>query len=161
KVALERDKGPVALVLTRQKVPQLDRSRAEDGLAQGAYVLSDPPDGVPRLILMGSGSEVHLLVAAEAELAKDGVRARVVSMPSMELFAEQRKSVQDEVLPPSIPKRLAVEAASPLSWYPFVGEQGDVIGMDRFGASAPYERIFEELNLTVEEVVRRARRLVE
>jgi len=162
-VALARRDGPTALVLTRQKVPVLDRTRyaPADGLRHGAYVLADPAGAAPpELILIGTGSEVALVVAAQAELAAEGVRARVVSMPSWELFAAAPPEHRDAVLPPAVPRRLAVEAAATLGWERWVGSGGAVLGVDRFGASAPGEVVLRELGFTVEAVVARARRLL-
>jgi transketolase len=162
KVALERRHGPTALVLTRQKVPVLDRTvlAPADGLARGAYVLADGPGGRPELILIGTGSEVSLLTAAQATLAKEGVRARVVSMPSWELFAAQPAEYRAGVLPPEVGRRLAVEAAATFGWERWVGPQGSVIGIDRFGASAPGEVNMHELGFTVDHVLARARALL-
>jgi len=124
-------------------------------------VLSDAAAGTPQVILLASGSEVSLALDAQALLAKEGVAARVVSVPCLELFAQQDERYRDEVLPPSVKARLAVEAAHPLSWYRLVGDGGDVLGIERFGASAPYERIFREFGFTPEHVARRARALLE
>ncbi len=154
-------RGPVALVLTRQKLGYIDRVRygSAAGLARGAYVLADPQGGPPEVVLLSSGSEVGLVLQAQTELAAEGVRARVVSMPSHELFARQARDYRDEVLPPGIP-RVAMEAAHPMSWYQWVGLDGIVIGITRFGASAPYQRIYEELGLTVAHVVAAAKQVV-
>ncbi len=162
RVAIEHRGGPVALALTRQNVPVLDRRRLGPaaGLRRGGYVLSDAAGGEPRVILLASGSEVSLALDAQALLAADGLAARVVSMPCLELFAAQDRRYRDEVLPPSVQPRLAVEVAHPMSWYPLVGDGGDVLGIERFGASAPYERIFEEFGFTPENVARRAKALL-
>jgi transketolase len=162
RVALERRHGPTALVLTRQKVPVLDRTvlAPADGVARGAYVLADDPGGRPELILIATGSEVSLAVAAHATLAKEGVRARVVSMPSWELFAAQPAEYRARVLPPEVGRRLAVEAAATFGWERWVGPQGSVIGIDRFGASAPGEVNMRELGFTVDHVLARARALL-
>ncbi len=168
RVAILHRDGPVALVLTRQKVPVIDRATyaPANGLRLGAYVLADAPAGKPAIVLMASGSEVQLALGAYARLAGEGVAARVVSMPCMELFARQPQQYRDAVLPPSVPARLAVEAASPQPWYRWVGEgegegdRGAVLGIERFGASAPYQRIYQEFGLTVENVVRRAKELL-
>ena len=163
RIAVGRRHGPTALALTRQKVPFLDRSRLAPaaGVARGGYVLSEPDGGSPEVILMASGSEVHLVLAASEPLRALGIRARVVSMPSLELFAQQPAGYRDEVLPPGLRHRLAVEAAHPMPWYRWVGEAGEVLGITRFGASAPYERIYEELGLTAENVVRRVRAMLD
>ena len=162
RVALGRRHGPTALALTRQKVPFLDRGRLAPaaGVARGGYVLSEPADGSPEVILMASGSEVHLVLAAREPLHALGIRARVVSMPSLELFTQQSAAYRDEVLPPGLRHRLAVEAAHPMPWHRWVGEAGEVLGVTRFGASAPYERIYEELGLTAENAVRRVRAML-
>jgi transketolase len=165
KTAVEHEHGPVALVLTRQKLGFIDRSAqsgfgSANGLAQGAYVLEDPPKGTkPKVLLMSSGSEVGLIVAAKAKLAEAGIPARVVSMPSMELFERQSDSYRASVLPEGIP-RVAIEAAHPMSWYKWVGGNGVVLGLTRYGASAKYETIYKELGLTVDKVVETAKGLV-
>jgi transketolase len=154
-------RGPVALALTRQKVAFLDRSRHQptDGLARGAYILSDATAGAPQIVLMASGSEVQIAAEAQSRLENDGVRVRLVSAPSLELFAQQPQSYRRLVLPHDVP-RIALEAASPMSWYRWVGERGAILGLERFGASAPYERIYEGLGLTPERVVEEARTLL-
>ena len=158
RAALRRGEGPVALVLTRQKLGLIDRSRyaSAAGLQRGAYVLADAEGGEPEVVLMSSGSEVALVLEAQRRLAGAGVRARAVSMPSHELFAEQEDTYRREVLPAGVP-RVAVEAAHPMSWQRWVGDNGVVLGISRFGASAPYARIYEELGLTVDRVVEAAR----
>jgi len=162
KVAVDLPAGPVALILTRQKLPFIDRTKyaAAAGLAQGAYVLADPPRNTkPRVVLMASGSEVQFVIAAQDQLAARGVAARVVSMPSMELFERQSAEYQKSVLPPGVP-RVAIEAAQPMSWYRWVGLTGEAIGLHRFGASSPYERIYKELGITADAVVDAAMRVV-
>jgi len=161
KAAVNQESGPVALVLTRQKLGFIDRDRYAPaaGLARGAYVLADPERGVaPRVVLLSSGSEVGLILAAHQKLADAGLPSRVVSMPSMELFERQEQDYQDSVLPHGIP-RVSIEAGHPMSWYRWVGSDGVVLGLDRYGASAPYERIYEELGLTVDTIVDAARRV--
>jgi transketolase len=157
KVAVTHRHGPVALALTRQKVGFFDRSQfaAAQELRRGGYVLRDA-DGQPEILLIASGSEVHIIVAAQAQLQARGIPARVVSMPSLELFAAQPRDWRAAVLPPNVPWRIAVEAAHPMPWYRWVGDQGAVIGIERFGASAPYERIYEEFGLTPAHVVDKA-----
>ncbi len=159
RAALGRTAGPTALVLTRQKVPVIDRTRcaAADGLRRGAYVLAEAAAGAPRLILIGSGSEVGLCLAARELLEKDGVPTRVVSAPSLELFARADAAYREAVLPGAVRARLAVEAAATFGWHRWVGDAGDVLGIDRFGASAPDARIFRELGFTPENVAARAR----
>jgi transketolase len=161
RVAMEHDDGPVALVLTRQKLAFIDREvyASADGLAQGAYVLANPPSGAaPKVVLMSSGSEVGLIVQAHQKLAAAGVASRVVSMPSMELFERQDAAYRASVLPQGVP-RVAIEAAHPMSWYKWVGLEGTVLGLTRYGASAPYETIYKELGLTVDRVVDAAQKL--
>jgi transketolase len=159
--ALKHKNGPVALALTRQKLGWIDREKygAAAGLAKGAYVLADAPGGAPEVVLMSSGSEVGLVLAAQTKLAEGGIRARAVSMPSHELFSAQPLEYQQEVLPPGT-KRLAIEAAHPMSWYRWVGSDGIIIGIDHFGASAPYLDIYKGFGLTVDKLVEAARGLV-
>ncbi|MBV6273615.1 transketolase [Alcaligenaceae bacterium CGII-47] len=152
------ERRPVALVLTRQDIPTLRRDTyaGADGLRQGAYVLADAPNGHPRLILMGSGSEVSLLVDAHHLLLLLGVQTRVVSMPSWELFDEQTQAYRDTVLPPGIKARLSVEAGVSQGWRQYVGDQGDILAIDRFGTSAPGERAMREYGFTVQNICQRA-----
>jgi transketolase len=162
KVAMERRDGPTMLVLTRQKLPALDRSSgAAEGVRQGAYVLLDPPGGgKPDSILIATGSEVGVALDAARLLHGDRIRTRVVSMPSWELFAAQPESYRDSVLPPSVRSRVAVEAAGALGWSRWTTDDGAMVGMDKFGASAPGERLFEEFKLTPEHVARAVRQLL-
>ncbi len=157
-----RDGGPIALLLTRQGVPVLDRSRLAPAseLHKGAYVLVDAQNGKPELILLASGSEVPLVVAAWEELEKEGISTRVVAMPSWEIFERQPENYKREVLPPEVTKRLAVEAAMPFGWERYVGNEGDVLGIDHFGASAPYKVLMEKYGFTVENIVARAKALL-
>ncbi len=161
KVALERQ-GPVGLLLTRQKLPILEgtRERAMEGVTHGAYVLSESPLSRIDLILMASGSEVWLAMEAQQRLAAEKIGARVVSMPSWELFEEQTLFYQLTVLPPSAPRRLAIEAGLPLGWERYVGEQGVIMGIERFGASAPYQRLQQEFGFTPDRVVEAALKLM-
>ncbi len=161
RVALEHKKGPVALVLTRQKLSFIDRSKyaAASGLARGAYVLADASGGAPAVVLMSSGSEVGLILDAQKKLEAYGIRARAVSMPSHELFARQDQAYRDSVLPKGV-KRIAMEAAHPMSWYRWVGDDGVILGLERFGASAPAPTIYEHLGLTVARMVDTAKQLV-
>ena len=156
-----KHKGPVALVLTRQKLPFIDRTKyaAAGGLARGAYILADAPGGAPQVVLMSSGSEVSLILDAQTKLAGEGIRARAVSMPSMEIFARQDQAYRDSVLPTGV-KRVAIEAAHPMSWYRWVGDDGAIIGLERFGASAPAPTIYEHLGITAARVVETAKQLV-
>ena len=157
-IAIESRSCPVALVLSRQNVPTLERSQyaSADGLRSGAYVLADAPGGRADIILIGTGSELSLVVAARERLAKQNIHARVVSMPSWELFDQQPKEYRATILPKSVPARLAVEAALPLGWHRYVGDNGDVVGIERFGASAPGNVVMEKLGFTVDHVVERA-----
>jgi transketolase len=161
-IALETHGRPAALILSRQNLPTLDRSRCApaEGARRGAYVLADAEGGVPDLLLLASGSEVSLAAAAQRKLSERNVRARVVSMPSWELFDEQPQGYRDEVLPPRLGKRLAVEAGTPLGWHRYIGSEGGIIGVERFGASAPGEVVLREYGFTVENVCRRALELL-
>jgi transketolase len=158
RVALEARCRPVALILSRQRVPTLDRTRfaSADGLRRGAYVLMDAPDGKPDLILIATGSELALAVGAAEKLLARQVRARLVSMPSWELFDMQPPEYREAVLPPSVPARLAIEAGASQGWHRYVGDRGDVLGVDRFGASAPGDVLLREYGFTVENVCSRA-----
>ena len=162
RVALETRDRPVVLVLSRQHLPTLDRSRyaSADGLRRGAYVLSDAADGKPELILIASGSEVGLVVAAAERLQGAGIAVRLVSMASWELFEAQSRAYRHAVLPPSISARLAVEAGAAQGWHRYVGERGDVLGVARFGASAPGPVLLREYGFSVENVCRRALALI-
>jgi transketolase len=157
RVALEAGDHPVALVLTRQNVPTLDRAQfaPADGLRHGAYVLADAPNGSPDAILIASGSEVGLIMAARQKLQDQKVLTRVISMPSWELFDAQPRNYRDQVLLPSIHARLAVEAGASQGWHRYVGDHGDVLGVDRFGASAPGDVVMREYGFTVENVCKR------
>jgi len=161
-IAIESRSCPVALVLSRQNVPTLERSQyaSADGLRRGAYVLADAPGGRADIILIGTGSELSLVVAARERLAKQNIHARVVSMPSWELFDQQPEEYRATILPKSVPARLAVEAALPLGWHRYVGDNGDVVGIERFGASAPGNVVMEKLGFTVDHVVERATALL-
>ncbi len=161
RAALLRKDGPTALALTRQNLPHLDRTvyASASGLHRGAYILADAPNGQPDMILLASGSEVSLITEAAKRLAERGIQARVVSVPSMEIFNRQPKEYQESILPSAVTKRLAVEAAAPMSWYRYVGLDGAVVGIERFGASAPYKTLMEKYGLTVENVVAHALRV--
>ncbi|MBI5305845.1 MAG: transketolase [Chloroflexi bacterium] len=161
RVAIETN-APVAILLTRQNLATLDRTQyaSADGVRRGGYILADAASGHPEIILMATGSEVPLIVGAQKKLAEQGIAARIVSMPSWELFDAQPKEYRDAVLPPSIRARLAVEAGITQGWHKYVGLDGDVIGLDRFGASAPFAVIFEKLGFTVDNVVARANKLL-
>jgi transketolase len=159
KLALERKDGPTALVLTRQGLPLI--TPVDNGTAHGAYVLAEVAEvGVaPDVVLVATGSEVHLALAARERLAEEGIPARVVSMPSWELFDAQPDDYRASVLPPGVP-RLAIETGVTTAWARYLGEKGQVIGLDRFGASAPYKVLFEQFGFTVENVVKQVHILV-
>jgi transketolase len=161
KAALSDSGRPHALILTRQKLPVLDRKKfpSADGLFKGGYILSDSK-GRPDIILMSSGSEIHLVLEAAENLKKDGVKVRVVNMPCFEFFEGQPELYKRKVLPPEVETRLAVEAGATLGWYKYIGLRGDVIGLDRFGASAPAKVLFEKFGFTVDNVVARAKKLL-
>jgi transketolase len=158
RVAMTHKGGPLLFALTRQKVPTFDRAEMApaSGLKRGAYVLTETRGKPPEIILIATGSEVQLAVGAKAELEKQGRAVRVVSMPSFELFEREDRAYRDSVLPPALRRRIAIEAAAPLSWYRWVGPEGDVIGMTTFGASAPYQDLAKHFGFTVERVVERA-----
>jgi transketolase len=162
KVAVEARDRPVLLALTRQDVATLDRNRyaSAEGLRRGAYVLSDAKDKAPALILMASGSEVGLILAAADRLRAEGVAVRCVSMPSWDLFEAQPQSYRDEVLPPKVTARLAVELGVEQGWHRYVGERGDMLGIDCFGASAAADVLLEKYGFTVDNVVARAKNLL-
>ncbi|MCX8036804.1 MAG: transketolase [Candidatus Sumerlaeia bacterium] len=162
RAAMLRKTGPTVLVLTRQNVPVLDPAKyaSAEGVLKGAYILSKEKAAKPDLILIASGSEVHLALEAQAKLEAEGVAVRVVSLPSWELFRAQPQGYRDEVLPPAVRARLAIEAASPMGWHEWVGDGGDVIGIEKFGASAPYQELFKQYGLTVENVIARAKKLL-
>jgi transketolase len=161
--ALELNDRPAALILSRQNLPTLDRGlfAPAEGLARGAYILAGSPDSAPDLILMASGSEVHLAVTAREKLQEKGLSVRVVSMPSWELFDAQPASYRDQVLPPAVTARLAVEAGITQGWHRYVGGGGDVIGMDSFGAAAPGPTVTAAFGFTVENVCNRSLELLQ
>ena len=163
RVLMKLHHSPVALVLTRQAVPVLDRSRyaSAAGLARGAYVLADPPDADPDLILIGTGSEVQLCLAAYEQLTDEGEEVRVVSMPSWELFDQQPREYRDEVLPRGVAARVSVEQASTLGWERFAGNGGEMIGMHTFGASAPLKDLQTKFGFTPDAIVAACRRQLE
>jgi len=157
--------GPVALLLSRQNVPTLDRSAglgAARELERGGYVLWDSgePAATPALILISTGAEVPSTLDAARKLAGEGTSVRVVSMPCIELFEAQSQAYRDSVLPPQVSARLAVEPGATMSWWKWVGSKGDVLGLDRFGASAPGTKVLEELGFSTENIAARARALL-
>ncbi|MBM3137921.1 MAG: hypothetical protein FJZ98_07015 [Chloroflexi bacterium] len=160
--AIENRDHPTTLIFTRQNVPTLDRekfAKAEE-LHKGAYVLADLGNGQPDIILMATGSEVDLIVKAGEKLAEEGVNVRLVSFPCWSFYEQQPQSYRDAVLDPAIEKRIAVEAGVTLGWERWVGTKGEIMGVDKYGASAPYEKIFEEYGLTADHVYQKAKDLL-
>ncbi|MPZ65949.1 MAG: transketolase [Pseudonocardiaceae bacterium] len=157
KAVLEKPAGPAGLALTRQNVPVLEGTDPA-GVARGGYVLADAADGLPQVVLIATGSEVQFAVGAREALAAEGIGARVVSMPCVEWFDAQDRSYRDQVIPPHIPARVAVEAGIAQSWHRFVGDGGEVVSLEHFGASADYETLFREFGFTIESVTDAARR---
>ena len=162
KVIMQLKHEPAAIVLTRQALPTFDRSKyaPASGVTKGAYVLADAPDGKPEVILMATGSEVSLCVTAYEQLTKDGIKARVVSMPSWDIFEKQSEDYKKQVLPPAVKARVSVEAASTFGWSQYVGPTGKMIGMHRFGASAPIQDLLKKFGFTADKVVEAAREAI-
>jgi transketolase len=162
KIIMKLKKEPVALILTRQALPTFDRTKyaSAAGLARGGYILADAEGGKPQVILMATGSEVYLCIDAYEKLKAEGIRARVVSIPSWDIFDHQDQSYRDQVLPPNVTARVAVEQAAILGWSQYVGPKGYVIGMRSFGASAPLKDLQKKFGFTVDAVVQKARELV-
>jgi transketolase, bacterial and yeast len=160
--AVENKENPVALVLTRQNLPILEGTvqGARDNVRKGAYVVSEAANGKPAAQLIATGSEVQLAVAAQKALAEEGIHVRVISMPSWDLFDKQPKEYKDSVLLPDVKARLAIEMAHPFGWERYVGDQGDILGIDTFGASAPGDRVIKEYGFTVENVVSKVKALL-
>ncbi|MBS1597743.1 MAG: transketolase [Bacteroidetes bacterium] len=161
RVALEHKDGPVALILTRQGLPVIDREKYEkaNALERGAYILSES-EGEPQVILIATGSEVHLLLKTQEKLKGESIASRVVSMPSWELFERQKEEYKEKIFPKNIRKRLAVEAGSPLGWHKYVTDDGDVLGINRFGESAPGDEVMKEFGFTVDNIVDRVRKML-
>lgn len=159
KHALKHKDGPTALILTRQNLPVYEETGA--GLEKGAYILKDAPGGTPQVLLLATGSEVSIAMDAWEKLNDEGIGARVVSMPCWELFEEQDKAYRDEVLPPEVKARVSIEAGATQGWYKWIGLEGTAIGLDHFGASAPYKQIFEGFGITSDHVVEAAKKLVQ
>jgi transketolase len=155
KLALNRKEGPTAIILTRQKLPIIDQGRfaSPEGVLRGGYILAEAPQGSPAAIIVATGSEVHLALAAYDRLTQEGIAVRVVSMPSWEVFEDQEAPYREQVLPDSIKARVGIEAGVPMGWERYVGDQGRVIGIQRFGASAPGAVVFEKFGFTPEAVV--------
>jgi transketolase len=162
RVIMTHTHGPVLLALSRQKVPTLDRSKLApaSGLKRGGYVIAETSGKTPEIILIGSGSELSLVVDAKAKLEEKGRAVRVVSMPSTNIFEAQDQAYRDSVLPPNVRLRLAVEAGAPMTWYRWVGTDGDIIGMTTYGASGKSEEVMKHFGFTVEHVVERAMKLL-
>jgi transketolase len=162
RIAILRRNAPTALALTRQKVPVIDRKQfaSAEGLRRGGYILADAEGSAPQLILIATGSEVSLALDARDKLQSEGVATRVVSMPCLELFEEQTEEYRRDVLPPDVTARLAIEAGVGQGWYRYVGPEGDVICLDRFGGSAPGDVAMKQLGFNVENVLQRARALL-
>lgn len=153
---------PAALVLSRQPLPTLDRTKyaPASGVARGAYVLADTARGVPEVILIASGSEVSVAIEAHERLVADGIRSRVVSMPSWDIFEHQAQEYQDEILPPQVTARIAVEQASTFGWERYVGRSGRIIGMKTFGASAPLKELQKKFGFEPDQVAAAAKELL-
>ncbi|MCE5263843.1 MAG: transketolase [Deltaproteobacteria bacterium] len=162
RMAIENGSGPTALIFTRQNLPVADRAAVGPaaGLRKGGYIFWESGEGVPEAILIGTGSELQIVLAAGKTLAAEGVRVRVVSLPSWELFDRQAQAYQDQILPPGVAARVACEAGVRLGWEHYVGLNGAVVGIDRFGASAPYQTIYEKFGVTAAAVAAEARRLL-
>lgn len=162
KIAMEDTTGPTALILSRQGLPVIDSKRYADasGLKKGGYILADPEEGSPEIILIGTGSELHLAIETYEKLKTEGIRSRVVSLPSWEIFNKQSREYKDHVLPPALKARLAIEAGSPLGWRSYVGLEGDIISMECFGHSAPGKVLFEKFGFTVENMVIKAKEML-
>jgi transketolase len=163
RVALERTDGPVALLLSRQNVPVLDRSVLAPAalLGRGGYTLWDSAIETPEIILIATGAEVSTTLAAGRSLAAQGTHVRVVAMPCVELFEAQTREYRDEVLPPSVGTRLAVEPGATISWWKWVGSDGDVLGLDHFGASAPGATVLEKFGFGLDGIIARAQALLD
>ncbi len=161
RVAIEHSGGPVAIILTRQGIPVIDQEKYTSAteLEKGAYILSES-DTTADIILIGTGSEIQLLLAAQLQLKEENIAARVVSMPSWELFEKQDKAYKEKIFPGTLRKRLAVEAGSTLGWHKYITDEGDVIGINKFGESAPGEVLMKEYGFTIENVVKKAKDLL-
>jgi len=162
KVIMKQTKEAVALILTRQALPTFDRTKyaSAAGVARGAYIMADAGGGKPQVILMATGSEVYLCIDAYEKLKAGGVRARVVSMPSWDLFEHQDQSYRDEVLPPDVTARVSVEMASTFGWAKYAGPKGRIIGMHTFGASAPLKDLQKKFGFTTDAVLQAAREVL-
>jgi len=159
KIALAQTSRPSCIILSRQPMPTLDRDQyaSAEGVAQGAYVLADAQEGEPQVILIATGSEVGMTVQAYEQLKAEGIAARVVSMPSWELFEDQDQNYRDSVFPPTVTARVAVEQAGPMGWDRYVGNTGAKVVMNTFGASAPIDKLQAKFGFTVENIVKLAK----
>jgi transketolase len=160
KVIMKQRHEPTVLILSRQALPTLDRTKygSAEGVAKGAYVLADAPGGKPEVVLIATGSEVYLCINAYEQLAKEGIKARVVSMPSQELFELQSEAYQESVIPSSVTARVTVEQASTFGWSHYAGTTGARIGMHTFGASAPLKELQKKFGFTPDKIVEAARK---
>ncbi len=161
KIAVENKNGPTAIIMTRQNVPVIDRGKFSPaiGVRKGAYILSDASSGKPDVIMIATGSEVHLAVEAQEKLLAEGIKTRVVSMPSWDLFEQQPEKYRQEVLPPDVTTRVSIEAGVTLGWHRYVGKEGEIIGIDHFGASAPGNVLLKEFGFTSENILNRVKSL--
>jgi transketolase len=161
KAALEHTGGPVLLILTRQKLPIIDQKKfgSAEGVLKGAYILSDAGEQMD-LIIIATGSEVSLALKTQEKLKEEGINARIVSMPSWELFEKQGEEYRNKVLPPNFKKRLAIEAGTTFGWCRYISGEGDVIGINRFGESAPGEVLMENFGFTVSNAVSKAKKIL-
>jgi transketolase len=162
RVAMKRTDGPTVMVLTRQKLPTFDREKLAPagGVSRGAYVLSEAPGGAPQALLLSTGSEVSLALAAQEKLQAAGIRARVVSMPCWEIFRDQPVEYRESVIPPAITARVSIEAGTTMGWYRWTGEHGIALGLDRFGASGPGSVLMKQFGFTADNIVRAVTSLV-
>jgi transketolase len=161
RVIMQLRHEPVALILSRQELPTLDRTKyAKSDVSKGAYVVADAPDGKPDVLLFATGSELHLCVAAHEKLKSEGIKSRVVSFPCWEIFEKQSKEYKDSVLPPNVQARVSVEQATTFGWQKYTGNSGINIGMESFGASAPLKELLKKFGFTVENIVEKAKSLL-
>ena len=160
--ALKRTDGPTMLVLSRQKLPIFDREKVKgaEGTLKGAYILSAEKGNLPAAILIATGSEVQLILEAQKKLADENIDVRVVSMPSWELFRAQTDDYRNDILPPAVTKRMAVEAGAPEGWQEWVGDEGEILGMTVFGESGPYKDLFKHFGFTAENIVSKVRKMI-
>jgi transketolase len=162
RMAIEHQDGPVAIILTRQNLPVIDRSKFHPaiGLRRGAYILADSATDEPEIILIATGSEVHLALEVYEKLRAEGIRARIVNMPSWELFEQQSEDYRNKILLPHIAARISIEAGATHGWHKYVGLEGETIGIDRFGASAPGKVLLQKFGFTPENLLNRVRTLL-